>query len=132
MAFTFVDGAEVFLLGYLTNRVTTTRNLICNLFKSNTTPGDTDVVGTYTAATFTGYAPATLTGATWTAANPTVYTGGVTFTLSADIATENIYGYYLTRTTDADLVLAERFSDAPNAMTNNGDNIKVTPSIGAA
>lgn len=131
MAFTFVDGAEVFILGYLTNRVTTTRDLVLRLFKSNTTPAETDTAGTYTEATFTGYSSITLTGASWSAANPSTY-AQQTFTLSATISTENVYGYYMTRATDADLVLAERFSDGPYAMTNNGDNIKVTPSIGAS
>jgi hypothetical protein len=131
MALVVPNGGEVIALSYLVNKASP-ENLVLRLFESNTTPAETDVVGTYTEATFTGYAAVTLTGASWTV------TGGApssaayaqqTFTSSAGSQAKNVYGYYLTRLSSADLVYAERFSDGPYAIVNNGDSVKVTPTI---
>lgn len=108
-------------------------DLVLCLFKSNTTPSAATVLADLTEADFTGYSNITLTGASWsvTTANPAVATyAQQTFTSSAGQSTQNIYGYYVKSGTT--LVAAERFSDAPNPITNNGDNIKVTPTINLA
>lgn len=121
------DGLE-----YFVNK-SAPQNLVLRLFKSNTTPAETDTAATYTEATFTGYGAATLTGASWGApsegAPSSIAYAQQTFTSSANQTTENIYGYFMTRATSGRIALAERFSDAPNPITNNGDNIKVTPTI---
>lgn len=105
-------------------------NLVLRLFKSNTTPAETDTTATYTEATFTGYAAITLTAASW------VITEGApsnaayaqqTFTSSATQTAELIYGYYLTRVTSGRIAWAERFTDGPYSVSNNGDQVKVTP-----
>jgi hypothetical protein len=125
------NGGEVIALSYLVNKAAS-ENLVLCLFKSNTTPAEGDVIGTYTEADFTGYSNKLLTGASWTV------TGGApssaayaeqTFTSSAAQAVQNVYGYYLKRTSTGDLVYAERFSDGPYPITNNGDAVKVTPTI---
>lgn len=104
------------------------------LYSSNTTPAETDTDATYTEATFAGYAAITLTGSSWTV------TGGAptsasyaqqTFTRSSTGATENQYGYFVVQATAGVLMWAERFSDGPYAVTNNGDNVKITPAITA-
>lgn len=131
MALLMPNQGEVLTLEAIVNK-TAGQNLVLKLFKSNTTPGDSDTEATYTEADFTGYSSITLTGANWTV------TGGApseaayaqqTFTSSATQTTQNIYGYYLVQVTSGKLVWAERFSDGPYPITNNGDIIKVTPKI---
>lgn len=134
MALLFPQNGEVVALSYLTNKVTTTENLVLRLFQNNITPAATDTAATYTQATFTGYASVTLTGASWTvtAGNPSTATyAQQTFTSSANQATQQIYGYYLVRASSLDIVYAERFSDGPYPITNNGDAIKITPTVTA-
>lgn len=107
-------------------------NLVLRLFKSNTTPAETDTAATYTEATFTGYAAETLTAASWVvtegAPGDATYPQ-VTFTSTADQTAEPIYGYYLTRVTSGRIAWAERFPAGPYSIANNGDAIKVTPII---
>lgn len=121
------------MLDAITGKAAADATLLLKLYKSNTTPGETDTAATYTVATFTGYSNVTLTNSSWNAA-----TAGApsyadyaqqTFTSSADQSTENIYGYYVVGGSDTILRWAERFSDAPNPITNNGDLIKITPKI---
>lgn len=110
---------------------TAATNLVLRLYSSNTTPAETDTAGTYTEATFTGYSAATLTGASWTITegNPSyAQYAQQTFTSSA-VQSQNIYGYYAQYATSNILGWSERFSDGPYAITNNGDQIKVTPYI---
>jgi hypothetical protein len=132
MALLFPNTGEVIALEALVNK-TAPQNLVLRLYKSNTTPGETDTAGTYTEADFTGYNAANLLGAGWGSA-----TGGApssiayaqqTFTSSAGSQNQNVYGYYLTQVSSGTLVYAERFSDGPYNIANNGDNIKVTPTI---
>ena len=103
-------------------------NLVLRLFKSDTTPGETDTAETYTEADFTGYSALTLTPASWTitegAPSNAAYPQ-VTFTSSAS-QSQNIYGYYLTRVTSGRIAWAERFADGPYAIVNAGDAIKVS------
>lgn len=110
------------------------QNVRLKLFKSNTTPGETDTEATFTEADFTGYSDILLTGASWTvtpgAPSSAAY-AQQTFTSSADQSSQNVYGYYLTQTTSGKLIWAERFSDGPYAIANNGDAIKITPTITA-
>ena len=51
-------------LQYFVNKAAP-ENLVLRLYQSNTTPAETDTAATYTEATFTGYAPITLTGSSW-------------------------------------------------------------------
>jgi hypothetical protein len=132
MALLVPNGSEVIALSYLVGKTTTTEPLVLRLYSSNTTPAETDTVGTYTELVGGGYASIALTGATWTvvAGNPTTASyPQQTWTFTG--AAPTVYGYYLTRATSADLVYAERFSDGPYGIANNGDAIKVTPSISA-
>lgn len=132
MALVFPDQGENLSLEMLVNK-TAAQNLVLRLYKSNTTPGESDTEATYTEATFTGYSAITLTGASWGAASGgSIAYAQQTFTSSANQTTENIYGYYYTQVTSGKLVSAERFADGPYAITNDGDNIKVTPTLTAS
>jgi hypothetical protein len=99
-----------------------------HLYSNDKTPGETDTESGYTEVTGGGYASKALAISGWTvtpgAPTEAVFAQQIwTFTGAADSA----YGYYVTRDTDSKLMFAERFSDGPYAIANNGDQIKVTP-----
>lgn len=127
------NTGEVIALNYLVNKVTTTRDLIYKLFATNVTPAETDTAGTYTEAAGGGYASKTMTGASWTvtgAAPSDASYAQQTWTFTGALTTNpTIYGYYVIRATDVDLVLAEAFTSFTPA--NNGDQILLTPKITA-
>lgn len=132
MPLVFPDQGENISLEAIVNK-TAPQNLILRLFKSNTTPAESDTEATYTEADFTGYSAITLTGSSWgTASGGSISFAQQTFTSSANQTAQNVYGYYLTQTTSAKLVYSERFSDGPYSISNNGDQIKVTPTITAS
>lgn len=110
---------------------TAAENLVLRLFKTSVTPAETDTAVTYTEADFTGYAAATLTGASWTitegAPSDAAY-AQQSFTSSADQTAQTIYGAYMTRATSGRLAFAEDFT-AGRVVENNGDIVKVTPTI---
>lgn len=111
---------------------TAPENLILKLFTSNTTPADTDTAGTYTEASFTGYTAKTLTGSSWTvtpgAPSEAAY-AQQTFASTASQTAATVYGYYVIQTTSTELMWSERFTDGPYVVTNNGDEIRVTPKL---
>lgn len=108
---------------------------VLKLYQNNITPAETDTDVTYTVATFTGYSNISMSaGGSWTVSGtaPTMISyAQQTFTSSANQATQQIYGYYVTATGVNTLLWAERFSDGPYPITNNGDQIKITPQITA-
>lgn len=133
MALVVVNNGESIALQYLTNKNATTRDLIYRLFATNITPSETDTAGTYTEAAGGGYASKTLTGATWvvsgTAPTSIAYPQQ-TWTFTGALTTNpTVFGYYVTRVTDADLILAEAFTSFTPAA--NGDAILLTPTITA-
>jgi hypothetical protein len=122
---------ENIALSYLVGKTTTVRDLIYRLFATNITPAETDTAGTYTEAAGGGYASKTLTGASWTITNGAPTNAAFaqqTWTFTGTLTTNpTVFGYYVTRVTDADLVLAETFTSF--TPTNNGDQILLTPQI---
>lgn len=123
-------GEEI-TLGYLTGKVTTVRDLVYRLFATNITPAETDTDASYTEAAGGGYANKTLTGASWSI-TPGAPTSAAyaqqTWTFTGALTTNGtVYGYYVTRATDGDLVLAEAFTSF--TPSNNGDQILLTPQI---
>lgn len=127
------NTGENIALEYLVNK-DAPENLVLRLFRLPASdPGEAATAGSFTEANFTGYSAITLTGSSWNAASGgSIDYAQQTFTSSADQTTQNVYGYYLTRATSADLVYYEYFSDGPYAIANNGDAIKVTPTITAS
>lgn len=118
------SGEEAMLSAFLE-----AADLTLKLYKSNTTPGETDTAGTYTEADFTGYSAAVIDKDDWTI-TPGAPTSAVnlqkTFTSSADQSTQQIYGYFVVDGGGV-LMWAERFPAGPYPIANNGDNVKVTP-----
>lgn len=129
MALNVPDVGENLILGMIVNK-TAAENLVLRLFKNNITPAESDVAGTYTEATFTGYSAITLTGASWNApaSGSIAYSAEQTFTCSG-ASSDNIYGYYVTQLTSGILVYSERDASAPFPISTSGDNIKLTPTI---
>lgn len=133
MALVVCNNGETIALSYLTGKTGSTENLIYRLFATNVTPAETDTAGSYTEATGGGYASKTLTGASWTvtAGAPTSAAyAQQDWTFTGPLTTNGtVYGYYVTRASTADLVLAETFTSF--TPTNNGDKILLTPAITA-
>lgn len=133
MALVVCNNGETIALSYLTGKTGSTENLIYRLFATNVTPAETDTAGSYTEATGGGYASKTLTGASWTvtAGAPTSAAyAQQDWTFTGPLTTNGtVYGYYVTRASTADLVLAETFTSF--VPTNNGDKILLTPAITA-
>lgn len=109
---------------------TAAENLVLRLYTNNKTPAEGDVAADYTEASGNGYASVTLTGSSWTitegAPGNAAY-AQQTFTFTGALG--NVYGYYLTRATSGRIAWAEKFTDGPYNVTNNGDQIKITPQI---
>lgn len=108
----------------------TLSDLVLRLFTNNITPAETDTAATYTEAAGNGYGALTLTGASWTvtegAPTQAAYAQQI-FTFTGALG--NVYGYFCTRSTGGRIGYAERFSDGPYNIVNNGDQVKVTPQI---
>jgi hypothetical protein len=122
---------ENITLSYLVGKTTTVRNLIYGLFATNVTPAETDTAGSYTEAAGGGYAAKTLTGASWVITNGAPTSADFaqqTWTFTGALTTNpTVFGYFVIRATDVDLVLAETFTSFTPA--NNGDQILLTPKI---
>ena len=132
MALVFPNQGEIISLEAIVNK-TAPQDLSLRLYKNNVTPGESDTAATYTVADFTGYANITLTGASWGAASALgIAYAQQSFTSSADQTAQSIYGYYLVQVTSGLLVYSERFSDGPYTIANNGDIIRITPTITAS
>lgn len=132
MAISVPDVGENLALEMLVNK-TAAQNLVLKLFSSNTTPAESDVAGTYTEATFSGYTAITLTGASWGAASGgSIAYAQQTFTHNGGGTSNSIYGYFVIQTTSGTLVYSERDGAAPFTLANNGDNVKITPTITAS
>ena len=116
-------------------------NWKCKLFQSNTTPSETDVSGTYTEASFTGYTTGgqtltrTLSGATWSTPSETgstleasdakaTYGGGTPISWSAT-SSQTVYGYFFVGATSGKLIATERFASSVGLV--NGTTLNLTP-----
>jgi hypothetical protein len=134
MSLVLQNNGESIALQLLVNKIATPENLKLKLFKSNTTPAETDTAATYTVADFTGYADVTLTGASWTVSGTAPTSIGYaqqTFTAGAVGGSQSVYGYYYVRASTGDIVASERFLDAPYVVSQAADEIRVTPAITA-
>lgn len=133
MALVVCNNGESIALSYLTGKTASTENLVYRLFATNVTPAETDTAGSYTEAAGGGYAAKTLTGASWTVtpgAPTSASYAQQDWTFTGPLTTNGtVYGYYVTRASTADLVLAETFTSF--TPTNNGDKILLTPAITA-
>ena len=129
MALVTPNASEV---DWLENRlnITAPQTALLKLYTNNKTPAETDTEADYTEAAGFGYAAVSLTPGNWvlTPGAPTLAAYPlVTFTFTGALG--NVYGYYMVQTTSGKIMWAERFSDGPYNVVNNGDQIKVTPKV---
>lgn len=133
MALLVPNQGEDIALAALLNK-TAPQDLDLCLFKNDYTPVETTTEANVTVADFTGYSTIQLTASSWTitpgAPTEAAY-AQQTFTSTAGSQNQSIYGYYLKQRTSGKLIYAERFSDGPYVIVNNGDAIKVTPKLTA-
>lgn len=130
MALVVPDQGENIILEAIVNK-TAPQNLVLKLYTNDVTPGESDDEGDYTEASSYGYSPVTLTGASWGAASGgSIAYAQQTFTFTGALG--NVYGYFIVQAVSGKLVWAERFAGAPYNIVNNGDQIKVTPTITAS
>ena len=104
-------------------------NLLLHLYQNNYTPTDSSVIGSFTEATFDGYASQTI--ATWSTPSVTAHVASSAaapnvFTKSAGSTPNSIYGYYVTDSANTVMYWAERDPDAPIPMTSTGNTYTVT------
>ena len=129
MALSFPDVGENLALEMIVNK-TAAQNLVLKLYTSNTTPAEGDTAGTYTEASGSGYAAITLTGSSWgSAASGSIAYAQQTFTFTGAIGP--IYGYFVVQASSGTLLYSERFA-ASETFNNNGDQLKITPTITAS
>lgn len=129
MALEVPSGAESIIMQYVVNKASPQDLKLC-LFTNNHTPVEGDDISAYTEASGNGYAEIALTGASWTISGSAPTQAAYaqqTFTFTGALG--NVYGYYLKRTTGGELMWAEKFTDGPYNIANNGDTIKITPVI---
>lgn len=129
MALLVPDAAEAVMFEAFLNK-TAPQELDLQLYSSNTTPAESDTEVTYTVTTGGGYADIQLTAANWTVtpgAPTTAAQPQQTFTFTG--AAGNVYGYLVVQRISGLIMWAERFTNCPFNIQNNGDEIKVTPSI---
>jgi hypothetical protein len=123
------NASEAIILENFLN-VTAPQDLVLKLYSSDTTPAETDTEATYTEVSGGGYSDIDLVAADWvvTPGNPS--SGAYpeqTFTFTGIAG--NVYGYYVVQETSGALMWAERFTNGPFNIQNNGDEIRVTLNI---
>lgn len=131
MALVVPNAGEGLMLEHIVGK-TAVEALTLKLYKNDYTPVEGSVAGSFTEADFTGYGSKALAGASWTVTtgDPTYAGyGEQTFTSTAGSQNQPVYGYFIVGATSTTIYWAERFSDGPYTIVNNGDAIKVTPRI---
>jgi hypothetical protein len=129
MAVLFTQAGEQIALQNLVNAVAP-QTLVLKLYSNNQTPTELDTASNYTEVSGYGYTSVTLTPGnfTFSEGDPTTATyPQITYTFTG--AAGYIYGYYVVQASSNALVFANRFTNAPIQIANNGDQIRVTLTI---
>ena len=124
-------GEELALKNFLNH--TAAQDQTLKLFVNNVTPAEGDTAGSYTEMSTQGYASKALTGTSWVvtpgAPSSAAY-AQQTWTFDGTGGATVVYGYYVVQAVSGVLMFAERFATPPT-IANNGDQIKLTPTITA-
>jgi hypothetical protein len=129
MSVLFTQRGEKIALQNLVNQ-SAPQTLILRLYSNNKTPTETDVATDYTEVVGYGYTSTTLTpnNFTFVEAIPTTATyPTITYTFTGAVG--YIYGYFVTQASSGNLIFANRFTNAPIQIANDGDQIRVTLTI---
>jgi hypothetical protein len=129
MAVVFTNAAELTALKNFLNN-TAPETLVLKLYSNDVTPTNADISSDYTEVSGNGYTAVTLTPENFifTAGDP----GAAAFpqvTFSFTGAAGNVHGYFVVGATSGNLMFANRFSNAPINIANNGDEIRITLTI---
>jgi len=131
MALVVPDEGERRLLEYIVNKTPTT-DLVLHLYVNSVSlSSESFTTSSFTEATASGYASATLTGSNWTVSTAgsgvttAIYNTSITFTFSTG---QSVYGYYVTNTA-SQILWAEEFSGAPFNLPVGGGEISVRPQV---
>jgi hypothetical protein len=129
MAVVFTNAAELTALKNFLNN-TAPETLVLKLYSNDVTPTSADISSDYTEVSGNSYTAVTLTpeNFTFTAGDP----GAAAFpqvTFSFTGAAGNVHGYFVVGATSGNLMFANRFSNAPINIANNGDEIRITLTI---
>ena len=130
MSFVVPNDSELHMLRFITGN-TAPGTLTIGLFENVITPGESDVVGSYTEPVGGGYSAQNLSGGSWTFATDTGVSTAthteVTFTFTS--GPYSIYGYFILDGS-GNLLLAERFPSSVVTIPVGGGPIKITPILG--
>ena len=133
MAGTVIRTTLGTILDYALNRDTPLA-LTIRLYTNDYTPTTTSTVGNFTEAAGFGYTEVLLGESTgdWTIDTSTNIASAthteITWTFTGALG--NVYGYYIIQEDSPEPLLgAERFSNGPYNIQNDGDEIKVTPKL---
>jgi hypothetical protein len=129
MAVLFTQAGEQTALQNLVNN-TAPQTLVLKLYTNNQTPTELDTSSNYTELSGYGYTSTTLVPGNFTFAegDPTTATyPQITYTFTG--AAGYIYGYFVVQQNSGILMFANRFTNAPIQISNNGDQIRVTLTI---
>mgnify|MGYP000606653215 FL=1 len=94
------------------------------LYVNDYTPVEGSVAGDFTEMSTQGYAAKTLTAASWSSG---AY-AQQTWTFDGTGGSPIVYGYFVIDAGTGVIMFAERFGTPPT-IVNNGDQIKVTPTV---
>lgn len=129
MALLVPDTGEVKMLSYMLN-VSSPSNVKYHLYTNNLTPAENTVLGDFTECADASYAAISVTGGSWTVGTVAGVTSASAATITFNISTTaSIYGYYVTDSTSANLLWAERFAGAPLTYTSAGGTLYFDPYI---
>lgn len=124
-------GEELALKNFLNH--TAPQDQTLKLYVNDVSPAEASTAATFTEMSTQGYASKALTGTSWVvtpgAPSSAAY-AQQTWTFDGTGGSTVVYGYFVVQGTSGILMFAERFGTPPT-IVNNGDQIKVTPTITA-
>ena len=134
MALVIANQAEAIFLANALKKETG-EDVDIRLYSNDITPVATNTEAAFTEVSGGGYAAQQLTPSTWgiTGTNPTTasYGSTISFTFTGAPSTNGgyVYGYYATARSGGNagkLLWADRFTNSPIIIANNGDEIRIT------
>jgi hypothetical protein len=129
MSFVISQSGQLKFLQAITNSDT----LQLHLYVNNWMPSKTDTLVNYQELVSVGYGPKSLIPGNWTFVIDPILNNWVasynqqTWPFNYNVT---VYGYYITDSTNAVLLIAELFPTAPVTLLTTGGNIVVTPTLG--
>jgi hypothetical protein len=98
-------------------------NLTLKLFSNDVTPSSTDDSDSFEEFSGGNYSSVELNSSEWNITSSDVFYPQINW--SFENVSGNIYGYYIVDQNDS-VIFAERFPNAPYAVSNSGDEIAVS------